>query len=537
MRLPAMKYADRIRKNTQVKFMGLNRTLSAGDGDLADMRNLTPDHAPVLAVRQKRKKVATLAEPGGLYSWGELAWVDGDGFYYGGERKGTVSKGKKTFASLGNDILIFPDKARYNIASGEFGSLEASWMGQGVKFGGGTLYGEPAEANALTAAGVAWGEKFKPGDGVTISGCTKIPGNNKTAIIREINGDTLHFYENTFTLAEGKEYTETGNLTVARLVPDLKYLCENENRLWGCDDRTVYACKLGDPTNWYVYDGLTTDAWAVTPGSPGEFTACKAYKGYAIFAKEDHIYKVYGTTPSSFSMAGSASLGVAEGCGGSLAVAGETMFYVSSSGVMAYAGGIPQTVGADLGTERFGNAVGGSDGLKYYISMEGTESGRGLWAYDTQRNLWYREDDTAVTHFANLGGLLYFLNEQGEVWCVNPTESMAGEWEPEIRWFAEFADFTEESPDKKSVGEIQIRLELEKDARATVLVQYDSDGRWQELRRLRSDGMKRSHQIPVIPRRCDHYRLRLEGSGGCKVWSMARKVSTGSAAKSKPGRY
>lgn len=536
MRLPAMKYADRIQKNTQVKFLGLNRTLGAGDGELWDMRNLTSDHAPVLAVREKRKKIRTLASPGGLYCWGELAWVDGDGFYYGGERKGTVTAGMKTFASLGDDILIFPDKCRYNITTGEFGSLEERWNGASAEFGNGKLYGEEAEANALTAAGAAWAGKFRVGDSVTISGCTVHPENNKTAIIRGIEGDTLYFYENTFTLTDAAKYKETGELTVARLVPDLKYLCENENRLWGCDDRTVYACKLGDPFNWYVYDGLATDAWAVTPGSPGGFTGCTAYKGYAIFAKEDHIYKIYGSVPSSFSMAGSASLGVAEGSGGSIAVAGETMFYLNNNGVMAYSGGIPQSIGTELGTGRFRSAVGGSDGLKYYVSMEGPE-GWGLWVYDTQRNLWYREDDTRVTHFARLRGELYLLNDRGEIWCVNPSEETSGEWETEITWMAEFADFTDDSPDKKTPGELQVRLELEEGADVRILIQYDSDGRWQELRRIsRSDG-KRSYQVPVVPRRCDHYRVKLEGSGGCSVWSVTRSYSVGSAMKSKPGRY
>ena len=51
-------------------------------------------------------------------------------------------------------------------------------------------------------------------------------------------------------------YTETGSLTVKRTVPDLLYVCENENRLWGCDKTTIYASKLGDIFNWNVYDGM-----------------------------------------------------------------------------------------------------------------------------------------------------------------------------------------------------------------------------------------------------------------------------------------
>lgn len=136
-------------------------------------------------------------------------------------------------------------------------------------------------------------------------------------------------------------YTETGTLSVRRTVPDLLYVCENENRLWGCDKTTIYASKLGDIFNWNVYDGLDTDSYSVDTGSAGSFTACVSYLGYPIFFKEEHIYKVYGSIPSNFEIMGSATLGVAEGSAGSLAVAGEILFSpLPGAGVMAYSGGI-----------------------------------------------------------------------------------------------------------------------------------------------------------------------------------------------------
>lgn len=265
MKLPEAKYAERMAKSKQIKFYGLEHTLSAGDGDIWDMRNLTSDHAPVLAVRDRRWRIRKLEKPGGLYSWGKLIWVDGTGFYYDGALKGEVSEGQKHFAALGPNVIILPDKKYYNTETDTFGALEAGWEGRALRFGNGTLYGEEAAANALTAEGAAWAERFRAGDAVTISGCKTHPENNKTAIVREIDGDTMFFYEYAFTLEGEEAYTEEGELTVARTVPDLQYLCENENRLWGCDGRTVYASKLGDPFNWNVYDGLETDAWTITP--------------------------------------------------------------------------------------------------------------------------------------------------------------------------------------------------------------------------------------------------------------------------------
>lgn len=542
MKLPSVLYADGIKKGRQVQFGGLNHNLGAADGELWDMRNLTSDCFPLLAVRPPRLMYSEMkGKPGGIFAWDGLAWVDGAGFYFEGERKGTVTAGQKTFAALGAYIVIFPDKAWYNTLTGEFGDLEASWAGSSLTFTNGKLYDEDAEANCLQAAGVSWGNYFKAGDAVTISGCTKHQENNKTPIIREIDGDKLYFYEHVFTL-DGEEgatpYTESGNLTVKRAVPDLLYLCENENRLWGCDKTTIYASKLGDIFNWNVYDGLDTDSYSVDTGSAGGFTGCVSYLGYPIFFKEEHIYKVYGSIPSNFEVMGSATLGVAEGSAGSLAIAGEILFYLSRAGVMAYSGGIPQPVGAAFGMMRHTDAVAGSDGLKYYVSMQG-EDGWLLHVYDARRGLWHTEDETHATHFARQGGNLYMLTDQGEIWMVgniqNPPENVAPEGD--VAWMAEFGDFTDDDPNKKGVSKLQMRLELDEGAEVEVYLQFDSDGTWMKVNGALGEVSKRSYYLPIIPRRGDHYRLKLVGTGGCRVYSLVREYYSGSELKSRPGSH
>ena len=351
MRLPQVSYADGIKTAKQDEFAGLNHNLGAKDGELWDMRNLCSDYSPLLATRSRRMLYKTLQDPGGLFCWDKLCWVDGTTFYYDGVAKGTVTAGRKTFTALGAYIVIFPDKAYYNTAADEFGNLEATWTGASLTFTNGKLYEEDAEANCIQAEGVNWEDYFKAGDAVTIAGCTKHTENNKTPVIREIDGDKLYFYEYIFTL-DGEDgvtpYTETGELSVSRTVPDLLFVCENENRLWGCDKTTIYASKLGDIFNWNVYEGLATDSYSVDTGSAGSFTACISFLGYPIFFKEDHIYKVYGSIPTNFEVMGSATLGVAAGSDRSLAIAGEILFYHSRAGIMAYSGGIPQPVGGGV---------------------------------------------------------------------------------------------------------------------------------------------------------------------------------------------
>lgn len=538
MKLPSMKYTDRIQKLQQVKFKGLHHSLEAYDGELFDMKNLCSDYAPVLSVRPPRYLLRKLESSGGIFDWDGLAWVDGTEFFFKGEKKGTVSEGEKTFASIGPYIVILPDKCWYNVDTDEFGSMEASWSGGKLTFDNGLLYDTEAAANAIICEGMDWSTLFRVGDAVEITGCTRHPENNQSIIIRAIDGCKLYFYEYSFTLEDDATYTEEGALSISRKVPDLKFICENENRLWGCDDDTIYASKLGDIFNWNVFDGLETDSWAVTPGAVGRFTGCISYRGFPIFFKENFIYKVYGSLPSEFQSMGSATLGLAEGGGRSLAVAAETLFYLSPNGIMAYTGGIPQPMGEAFGTMKFRRAVAGSDGLKYYASMEDMSGQTFLYVYDTQQGLWHKEDATCATHFARRGGNLYCLNDQGEIWIMG----RAGEIpegcteESRIKWEAEFADYTEEDANKKGVSKLQLRLELDKGSSMKVWIQFDSDGKWKQVSMLKSDGGKRSFYLPIIPRRSDHFRLKLTGTGGCRVYSLTRELYSGSELRSKPGR-
>ena len=532
MVLPGMVNRDYIVKGRQTAFGGMNHTIGAGDGEIFQTENLTSDCYPVLATRAKRYIAEdTVSKPNGMFGWDKLAWVDGTAFFYDGVQKGTVADSKKRFAAIGKTIVIMPDKAYYNTETDTFGSLEASWSGTGVTFTDGKLFDETAKANTITVSGVRWEDYFKAGDAVTISGCTKHAENNKTPVIREIDGDKLYFYENGFKL-DGENadqtYTESGTVTITRSVPELDYLCENENRLWGCRNNTIYACKLGDPFNWNVFDGLSTDSWAADTGSPGQFTGCVSYLGYPIFFKEDHIYKVYGSIPSNFEVMSSATMGVAEGAGDSIAIANETLFYLSRTGFVAYSGGIPRSVHV-WGTEQAQDAVAGSDGTKYYVSFRMGGAWQ-LCAYDALRGMWHREDETRITAFARCAGRLYAMTDDGVRMTVGTqTEAPDGfTEEKDFEWSCEFADATENSANRKGIAKLQIRLELGAWASCRAELQFDSDGEWIQAGQAMQEGKKKSYYLPVVPRRCDHYRLRLSGTGMCRVYSIAREYYEGS---------
>lgn len=185
--LPKMPYGDGIRKSVQVKFGGYNHTAAAKDGQIYDMKNMSGEEYPLLSVRRKRHKVRTLTKPNGLYAQDGLCWVDGTGFYVNGVLKGSVADSRKRFASLGAYIVIMPDKVYYNRLTGEFGGMESVWTGS-ARIQDGLYAGEAAKANTIYAAGANWKSRFRVGDGVEIQGSSHAQ-NNKTSIIREIEGD------------------------------------------------------------------------------------------------------------------------------------------------------------------------------------------------------------------------------------------------------------------------------------------------------------------------------------------------------------
>ena len=526
LKLPALKYADKIKQNVQMEFKGYNHNLFAGNGEIYDMKNLTSDYYPLLSPRPLRYKVRTLTDPNGLFAHDNLVWADGTTLYVDGEEEGSVTDDAKTFAALGSYIIVLPDKKYYNTATETFGDLAETYTataGQ-ISFTDGTLYGESAEACALVTSGSAFA--FKEGDGVIISGCTSLEKNNKTAVIREISSDkkTLTFDENIFDIG-----TESAAVTIARSVPDIDYICENENRLWGCKGDTIYASKLGDPFNWNVFDLLSSDSYAASVGSAGDFTGCVSYLGYPCFFKAEHVYKVYGSKPSNYQVMGSASAGVESGSGKSLAIAGEVLFYKSRIGIMAYTGGTPKCVSEALGPDRYTDAVGGSDGKKYYVSMKNSESKYTLFVYDTEKGLWHKEDESQVTAWAWKSNL-YMLKANGEMWTAGavtstPSGSTA---ETALSSIAEFGDFTEANPNKKQTAKILLRISLNSGASVSVYVKYDGEDTWTLVRTL-SAAVKKSYYIALPPRRCDYYRIKLTGTGAYKLHSLTRETSRGSS--------
>ena len=575
---PYLQQRGRNRSIT-TDFRGLNLSQGIGDGEWAWMQNMDTREYPAVARRQKRVHVATLNKPNGLCATDRLCFVDGVKFYYNGFYYGDVEDSEKTLVPMGAKIAIFPDKKLFDTTTLSFTDMEQKNVSSGtvrvtLAKGDGTPYGEYTEGDTapenpengqlwLDTSGDApvmktwseaqglWvaeattyvlvsatglGQGLKALDGVTVSGLEEA-GLNGDWILTDAGPDYI-----LFTGILQKALTQAGEVRVERTCPEMDFVVEKDNRLWGCSsaDHEIYCCKLGDPTNWRAYQGVATDSYAVTVGTPGPFTGAAVSGSAVIFFKENCLHRVYGTQPSNFTVYVDNLRGVQQGCHKSAVRVNEYLYYKSVFDVCVYADSEVAGISAALGTESYKNAVAGVCGSRLYLSMEDQEGAWQLLVYDTAAGVWTREDGTHALGFASCLTETFMLRADGELYALLPGEYnkdffMVGsdytvyaqeETDEEVSWELRTGEILRELPDHKYIGKIQLYLELDPGARAEVALRRDG-GAWETVQEL-SGGDQRRCTLPIYPRRCDRMEIRLTGVGHARLVNWSKYVGYGS---------
>lgn len=575
---PYLQQRGRNRSIT-ADFRGLNLSQGIGDGEWAWMQNMDTREYPAVARRQKRVHVATLNKPNGLCATDRLCFVDGVKFYYNGFYYGDVEDSEKTLVPMGAKIAIFPDKKLFDTTTLSFTDMEQKNVSSGtvsvtLAKGDGTPYGEYTEGGTapenpengqlwLDTSGDApvmktwseaqglWvaetttyvlvsatglGQGLKALDGVTVSGLEE-GGLNGDWILTDAGPDYI-----LFTGILQKALTQAGEVRVERTCPEMDFVVEKDNRLWGCSsaDHEIYCCKLGDPTNWRAYQGVATDSYAVTVGTPGPFTGAAVSGSAVIFFKENCLHRVYGTQPSNFTVYVDNLRGVQQGCHKSAVRVNEYLYYKSVFDVCVYADSEVAGISAALGTESYKNAVAGVCGNRLYLSMEDQEGAWQLLVYDTAAGVWTREDGTHALGFASCLTETFMLRADGELYALLPGEYnkdffMVGsdytvyaqeETDEEVSWELRTGEILRELPDHKYIGKIQLYLELDPGARAEVALRRDG-GAWEKVQEL-SGGDQRRCTLPIYPRRCDRMEIRLTGVGHARLVNWSKYVGYGS---------
>ena len=379
---------------------------------------------------------------------------------------------------------------------------------------------------------------------------------------------------------------ETGvNLIVERKSPRLDHVVVHNNRVWGCrygydaDNKFVneiYACKLGDPTNWYANYLSADGAFTTGVGDEGKFTGAAVVGDHVVFFKEHCFYTVYGDSPEDFRVQVTYADGIMAGSDRSAVNINGALYYLSPHGVMRlYSGTLPQRISDDLMYKcDVIEGVAGTDGRKYLLNaVNFVKEQSQLYVYDTELNEWHIEDGCGATCMVQLGNellavssepvivggqtlyevhlvylsppgaqtlqydrytyLCFYDDVEQTVVYPNMTDYYPGQYgnhvnanhwidEDTFEWSFETGDFGHEATDYKRVKSIAVRAWMETGATMEIKIQYDEDGKWVELDRSVTipEGATGTTRVEYRLRRCDLYRLRFSGTGRVCIYSI-----------------
>lgn len=513
---------------------------------------------------------------------------------------------KRIAVNIGSYIVIFPDKKYINMVDTEDkGDLEASfvsdadvtfslcrmdgtdltpdsvgskvptdatngylWLDTSVTPASLKQYSEASERWVLVAATyikiqcTGIGAKFNEYDGVQLSGITvealkdlnastviHSKGDDYIVVVGVPSFDTIYDENGMPTTIDGTDFKQNeGTITVERKVPEMDFVIESNNRLWGCRHglnrkgdmvNEIYASKLGDFKNWEYFGGTSQDSYMVSLGSEGAFTGAISYNGKPHFFKQNILHIIYGSYPATYQLQNIECKGVQEGCSNSLVIVDNILYYKTTGSVCAYSGSFPTDIGYQLHENdwRYTDAFGGCFRHKYYLLLNDVKNGEcPLFVYDTEKGVWHKEGVKGFDHHVyhgfinfsvnNVDALGYFNESYTE--CIKMVECIGDYAENEtINWFAETGIMGCSSPDKKYISRISLRLSLDVGTRVFVSFEYDSSGVWEQVATITGTNLH-TFTLPIKARRCDHLRMKIEGNGAARIYSISKTIEQGS---------
>lgn len=584
-------------RETTDAWLGYNRNLRISKGELSDDMNMSAKDYPVITTRNHRGIGDVITSPQGLIAKDSLAYVDGADMYLNGYKiiNGQLSAlpqhQPKTLVGIGAYIVVFPDAYYVNTVditdqgainvtntntvetsntitvdickrdgtsymsytksdtppadpdngdvwldtSGEIHSLKIWNAVNGMWITQATTHVK------ITANGIANG--LSQFDGVQISGLEDdLAQFNGSHIVYGINAPNEIVIVG--LIDQATTVTTAGkSITVSRKVPDMDYVVEAGNRLWGCkygtsDGKTVneiYCCALGDFKNWEKFLGVSTDSWYGQVGSDGVFTGAVTYLGVPVFFKENCIHTVAISSSGAHQISTTNCRGIQRGSSKSACVVGKTLYYKSPVDICAYEGALPTSVSSQFAEDLYTDAVAGSIGSLYYVSMKDANNEAVTFCYDASKGIWHRETPQNALCYARVDTALYYVDS-----TTKRLMTVSGATEGDFDWFMESSNIGYETNtggdrygwaararDKRYLSRFNINMCLAEGAEAWVSVMYDSNGKWEHKGHLIGTSL-RSFTLPVVPRRCDHLKIRIEGHGDCSIYSFTKLHENGS---------
>lgn len=564
--------SSRIRSATT--FGGINRANGTplGEWDTLSGFDLTAYPALRTCLPYAYSDIVSSGEiTGYTYRNGILVYTTAEGIYLDG--KGTLtaipglSAGDKTLVNIGAYIVILPDWSLINTADAE----NPVTMAKGAVLTGDLLeYNQnqtkptvsiyklfyvDAPTTEVTASGLAVGDsvklswtygKRKMSKQLTINniGIESYTGSGMTSIGFDTSDmpNTMWFYTEGRAMDQFRVPRITG-ATIQRVMPDLDYVVEYNNRLWGCSSKNheIYCSKLGEPLVWGAYSGISTDSWAATVGTDGDFTGACVFNGCVLFFKEDCVHSVYGTKASNFTVTTYTVRGVQKGSAKSLCISEGLLYYKAPEGIFTFNGSASSRFDGKLCVDRDSRTACGTADDRYIVMAmsDGT-----VFYYDKLHSVWYNRTLPNVISMHNFSGSLYAItkdsNKAMQKVMLTTDVGMSGRM-AETAFEAITGELcrgeltSTNSYTRKAMHTVikKLTMSIEEwhqqgvsSVQFTVSVQYDG-GDWQTVYSYDGTAEEADNNvvtlIPIIPMRCQRLRIKISG-----------KLTTGSDATAQP---
>lgn len=570
-------------------FGGLDTTTSCPENCFSDTKNTSSSLFPLLSTRSKRIHLSVLSTPPtSLHTVNGITCTVGTSLYYNGvlQYDELSPDTSKQLVSMGSKVIVFPDGYYINtlhvdenglctdrgsltqvVSYGNFISVTLYPCVKGLPLPFMSVYPPNPTDNTLWLDCSGYPSVLKQyseeiSDWVEIQNdccCIELEGIDKNFAVGEtieIQGLDMNIdgISNVISTEKNKlivdvpfnellnfEISDDLNCKFKKLLPIMDFVCEHQNRLFGCryglDHKgnfvnEIYASKLGEPGIWNEYKGLSTDSYAASCGSEGPFTGIISHMGYVVFFKENRIHRLFGTKPSNYTIYEDSFCGVKFGSEKSLCLHNGTLYYHGNNGIYSYAGSTPTLLSKALGNISYKNAVAAFCKNKYYISLLTQGGSPLLYVYDTEKNIWHKEDSSRFTHMSALeNNIIGFKEENGSYSAVLLGGSdipvalsklgTATTKESNFDWYAETSDIGFFTDDAKTLTRLSLRLQLDWGSTLRLYIMTDSSGIWKCCGSLLGGKLK-TFTLNVAPPRCDHLRLKFVGHGGCKIYSFSK---------------
>lgn len=372
------------------------------------------------------------------------------------------------------------------------------------------------------------------------------------------------------------------SLTIIRPVPDMDFITTHENRIYGArfareNDTTiseVYVSSAIDIFDFCVGQSYLGSSFTI--GETGAFTGIASLGSNVYAFKRSCAVRIGGSGTGLYTQTVHVP-GVAEGAHRSLAEHEGYLYYKGDAGVYRFNGEYAQLISDAWGDRRYSGGVGEFLGDRYYLSVRRepeedelgglatavgysrenhnvanvaawianllqrlAENAKALYAscafptfvYDAHSDIWQIAGLEPYAFMCSSAGSLYLSQRAGAVECQkngirNEEPVFAWSEEDDFDWWCEFGAQGYETPDEKYVSRILIRMRLEPGTVVHVKMQYDNETSWDTAAVIEDAGI-RTVVVPVIPRRCDVYRMRIEGHGACRIYGVTKTLEGGS---------